>query len=112
MKMATIPEVVRTLGVGRSRIVRAIEKGELRVLKLGNRMLVDLDDASELVKRWDDSGIGIDALSTETGLSVGAIRAAVKEGWLPFHKSGKAFRFDLDEVNRAIELRIAEQLSE
>lgn len=106
MKMATINEVARAVGMSRQRVSRAIDAGALPVLRLGNRRMVDLEEAEKYfaIKRSD--GIGVDALSTATGLSAGAIRQGVRDGWIPHWKYGRYLRFDKDAVFAAIQKRI------
>ena len=48
-------------------------------------------------------------LSEETGLTVTAIRRAVRDGWLPYIKPGKAYLFRMEDVRAAIEKRMEEQ---
>ena len=48
-------------------------------------------------------------VSEETGLTVTAIRRAVRDGWLPYIKPGKAYLFRMEDVRAAIEKRMKEQ---
>lgn len=109
MKLLPIAEVAKEIGWSRQQVVRAIEDGELKPLILGSKRMVDLDKARELAKRAADEGIGIDALSTLTGLTVGAIRTGIAEGWIPCWRKGRAWRFDGQQVIDAIMKRIDEQ---
>ncbi|MDD3212189.1 MAG: helix-turn-helix domain-containing protein [Eubacteriales bacterium] len=104
--MATINEVARAVGMSRQRVTRAIDAGALPVLKLGKRRMIDLEEAEKYfaIKRSD--GIGIDALSTATGLTVSAIRRGIQEGWIPHWKYGRNLRFDREQVFSAIQKRI------
>ena len=70
-------------------------------------MLVDLDVAHDILTK--PAGIGIEELSEKIGLNVSAIRRAVREGWLPYTKPGKAYLFNVEEVRAAIDRRIREQ---
>lgn len=51
-------------------------------MQLGNRMLVDVDAACDVLSRPD--GVTIDVVSAETGLTESAIRRAIREGWMPY----------------------------
>ena len=75
-------------------------------MKLGNRMLVDLDTAKDILKPMKE-GASIEDVSQATGLNITAIRRGIREGWIPCEKPGKAYVFQLDEVLKAIENRMA-----
>lgn len=107
MKFATIREAAVELTISEDRLRRAVRNGDIPHMKLGTRTVVDIDRVAELLKRPE--GVNIATVSSETGLSVSAIRRAVREGWMPCDKSGRAFMFDMDEVRAAIEARIQAQ---
>ena len=86
---------------------RAIASKSLPTMRLGNRMLVDLDTAQSILKPAK-AGASIEDVSQATGLNVTAIRRGIREGWIPYEKPGKAYIFQLDEVLKAIEQRMAE----
>ena len=106
MNMRTISEAARALEVSRQRISRAIAAGELHALRMGKRDLVDMDEARPWLDAKRRDGIGVDAVSTATGLTVCAIRQAVRDGWLPSWKDGRGLRFDLTEVFAAMDARM------
>lgn len=109
MKMLSIAEAAKAIGWSRLQVVRAIEEGKLKPLHMGNKRMLDLDEVLRLAEKTKDKGVGIEELSEETGLAVGAIRAGIAEGWIPCWRKGRAYRFDVHEVIRAIRLRIEEQ---
>ena len=113
MKMLPSGEIAKQLsdlGVARHQVIRAMNAGELRYLPLGGRRLIDLEEARVyFTDRQEDRkahGVGIDAVSGRTGMSVSAVRKGVRDGWLPCRKIGRTLRFDIDEVFAAIEARM------
>ena len=100
MNLKTIREAAAVLDIKESFIRRAVRCGELSVMLLGNRMLVDIDEARDVLSKPD--GVMIDAVSAETGLTASAIRRGVREGWIPYSKVGQRYYFDLDDVRAAI----------
>ncbi|MBQ8109525.1 MAG: hypothetical protein IJ124_05120 [Clostridia bacterium] len=108
MNLQTVRVVCEELGISETRVRRAIADGQLEVLMLGSRTLVDLDTAREIlppiVKRST-----IQDVMRETGLCESAIRRGVREGWLPFDKVGKQYVFDLDAVVEAIKKQMKKQ---
>ena len=107
MKFATIREAAIALGISDNRMRRAVRSGEIPHMKLGTRTVVDIDRVADLLKKPE--GVNITTVSEETGLSVSAIRRAVREGWIPCDKTGKAFLFNMEEVRAAIEARMKSQ---
>lgn len=107
MKFMTIREAAAALNISEGRMRRAVRTGEVPSMQLGTRAVVDVDTVAALLKQPE--GVGIETVSAETGLSVSAIRRAIREGWMPCTKPGKAFVFQMDEVRAAIEARVREQ---
>ena len=107
--MRPVAEAAKTLGIARSRLNRLIGEGRVRTLTLGTKRLVDIEVAKETLDEIRKEGIGIDAISTATGLSVSAIRRGVREGWIPHWLNGRWLRFDEATVCTAIQRRIEEQ---
>ena len=67
MNLKTIREAAAVLDIKESIIRRAVRCGELSVMLLGNRMLVDIDEARDVLSKPD--GVMIDAVSEETAVS-------------------------------------------
>lgn len=105
--LKTIRDAAVALGVSESKLRRAVVAKEVPSMMLGNRTLVDLDAARDILD--EPEGVKIEVVSEETGLTVSAIRRAIREGWMPHTKPGKAYLFKMDEVQAAIERRIREQ---
>lgn len=108
MNLQTVRVVCAELGISEIQVRRAIAAGKLDTMKLGTRLLVDLDTARELLKP-EAMGASIEDVSRETGLNITAIRRGIREGWIPCEKPGKAYVFDLDEVKEAIRRRMKNQ---
>lgn len=108
MNLQTVRTICKELGVAEIRVRRAIANGKLDTMKLGNRVLVDLDTARDVLQPVVE-GASIEDVSQETGLTVTAIRRGIREGWIPCEKPGKAYVFNLDEVKQALRKRMKEQ---
>ena len=87
MKLRTIRDAAEMLGVNENRVRRAARDGRIPSMQLGNRTLVDVDAARGVLSP-EPEGVKIDVVSEETGLTVTAIRRAVRDGWLPYIKPG------------------------
>lgn len=105
MNLQTVRTASAALGVPETVIRRAVNEKKIKTLRLGNRLLVDLDAARELVKQHNNT-ITIEEVSKQTGLSITAIRRGVREGWIPCERPGWAFRFDIEAVKAAIRQRM------
>lgn len=105
MNLITVRMACAELGVSEAAVRRAIASKRLPAMQIGNRTLVDLDTAREVLKpAWQP--VGIEEVSQATGLSVTAIRRGIREGWIPCEKPGRAYEFNLAEVISAIERRM------
>lgn len=107
MTLTTIPNCAKTLQVSEGRLRRAIENGQLPSMPLGNRMLVDTEEARAVLCRPE--GVKIGVVAEQTGLTDTAIRRAIREGWMPCERIGKAYLFDMDAVFAAIKKRMQDQ---
>lgn len=108
MNLQTVRTACTELGVSEVTMRRAVSEKRIKTLRLGNRLLVDLDAAREIFQQ-PDNRVGIEEVSRQTGLSVTAIRRGIQEGWIPCQRPGWAYRFDLDEVMAAIRQRMGEK---
>ena len=107
MKMSTIPEAAKALNVSSSTLRRAVTDGRIPSMHLGNRTLIDIDAVRETFKQ--PQGVKIEEVSRETGLSIGSIRRAITEGWMPCKKYGQCYYFHLPDVVAAIQQQLDEQ---
>lgn len=109
MNLQTVRTVCSELGISEGSVRRAIADKKLPTMKLGNRMLIDLDTAREALQKSRIEGSSIEEVSQATGLTITAIRRGIREGWIPHEKPGKAYIFNIDAVIKAIENRMAEE---
>lgn len=107
MNLQTVRTVCKELGVSEASVRRAITDKRVPVMRLGNRLLVDLDTAKDILKP-QAAGATIAEVSKATGLNITAIRRGIREGWIPCEKPGKSYIFQIDEVIDAIKQRMAE----
>ena len=105
MNLQPISAASKKLGVPDSRIRKAVKEKKLRMMRLGTRMLVDMDEVQEMLAE-EYSGATIKDVMAATGLCDTAIRRGVREGWLTCQKTERGLIFDLDEVLKAIEKRM------
>ena len=61
MNLKTIREAAAVLEINEAAVRRAVRCGELSVMALGNRMLVDIDEARDVLSKPD--GVMIDTVS-------------------------------------------------
>ena len=108
MNLQTVRVVCEELDISEARVRRASADGQLDVLMLGNRTLVDLDVAREKLPPIVN-GATIQDVSRETGLCESAIRRGIREGWLPYDKPGKHYVFDMDAVIKAIKKQMRQK---
>lgn len=116
MKLMTCREASRHLadyGVTQSKIKRGCEAGKYPFLRVGNRILVDLDALMPIV---EEEGRRLELLSTaelamRIGLSESSIRKAVADGWMPCQIVGRNMRFDLEAVQDAVIERMSSKYS-
>ena len=92
MKLVTINEAAPLVGKSPQQLRRGIEAGRYPYVPIGNRKLVDVDELTEIIDR-ESATIGIEEATELTGLTDKVIRRGIREGWLPYIKEGKAYRF-------------------
>ena len=102
MKMTTINEAARALEIPASQIRRGIAEGRYAYIPVGNRMLVDLDELT-LIIRNEKAVIGVKAASELTGLSESTIRRGAQNGWLPCTRKGVHFEFIPGQLLEALQ---------
>lgn len=107
MNLKTIRVTADMLGVSESTVRRAAHDGKIPYIMVGNRSLVDADAAKKVLAGKE--GSSIEDVAAATGLKVNTIRRAIREGWMPCEKSGRAFVFQMDEVKAAITNRMKVQ---
>lgn len=118
MRMMTCREASEALRdkhrVSAAQIKRGCQTGKYPYLKIGNRILVDVDVIrSMLEKEAQESALLSTAeLALRIGMSESTIRRAVSEGWMPCRLQGRNMRFDLIEVQKAITDRMRGKYSE
>ena len=92
MKLRTIPEAARALGMDTQAFRRRVAAGKIPSYDLGGRLLVDVDEAARILET-ERGSIGIREASALTGLTEGMIRRAVRDGLLPCIRVGNGIRF-------------------
>ena len=123
MKLMTCREASEALreqyGITQGQIKRGCEANKYPYLKIGNRLMVDVDKLREILdgeqKRQQLQSLkhqkqkhllSTADLALRIGLSESSIRRAVADGWLPCQVVGRNMRFDLLDVQRAIAERM------
>ena len=115
MRMMTCREAseeLQSYGVTKDRIKRGCLEGKYPHIRIGNRILVDVDMLEEIVSkemRNKDDLLSTQELAQRVGLSESSIRRAVADGWIPCEIVGRNMRFRLIEVQEAIERKMGER---
>lgn len=104
--MMSVPSAAETLGISAYALRRAIRSGQIPVVTVGKKVLVDVDSAKVVLAPRAREGVGIAALAQQTGMTVSAIRRGIDEGWLPHWRAGRAYMFDVSTVEEALERRL------
>lgn len=108
MKLMTCREASEALreqyGITQGQVKRGCLNGKYPYLKVGNRLLVDLDVLRPILdgEQQRQQLLSTADLALRIGLSESSIRRAVADGWLPCQVVGRNMRFDLVDVQRAI----------
>lgn len=107
MNIQTVRTVCKELNVSEQAVRRALANGKLEGLRVGNRVLIDLDAARDILTVPNRLNADIADVQAHTGLSGTAIRRGIREGWIPCEKIGRGYAFDLEQVEAAIRQRMA-----
>ena len=102
MKLKTINEAAVLVGKSPQQLRRGIAAGRYPYVPLGSRKLMDVDELQEIIAQ-EVSTIGMVEAVELTGLNDKAIRRGIREGWIPFTKDGKAYRFKPGELIAALQ---------
>lgn len=106
MNLVTMRAASKALGMSEGVLRRAVAKGQVESMAVGNRRLVDLDQVRHTFAAMAKL-VGMEVVSQRTGLSISAIRRGIAEGWIPCQKPGRAYLFQLEAVAAAIQKRMA-----
>lgn len=111
MRLMTCREASQALsryGITTAQIKRGCADGRYPHMRVGNRIVVDVDALAELLDQLGDlsSLISTAELAQRIGLSESTIRRAVSDGWMPYRVVGRNLRFDYDAVQGAIAARM------
>ena len=104
MRLLTIPEAARILGIPAQMLRRYVRSGRYPSYDVDGRTLVDVDELVPLVMA-ERATIGIKDAAELTGLSEKMLRRGAKGGWLPCEKIGNAYRFVPAQLLAALEGR-------
>ena len=103
-------EYLAGYGLSAGQVKRSAQQGRFPCVRVGNRIMVDVEAADRILadEARESALIGTEQLSEAIGLTPSAIRRGVIEGWLPKRAcSGRALRFDMDEVQAALAAKMA-----
>lgn len=111
MRMRTLNEAaedLKDLNVTRHKLRRGIMEGRYPYLMWGNRYLVDVDQLRYILQREAEKKdtISLSECADALGLSTDTIRSMSRSGMIPCERSGRNYRYKLDNVKRALRLRM------
>lgn len=108
MKFATPSEAAKLFGVSVQKIRRGIKSGEYPHMYVGKHALVDIEKLSPLLEQEKQhrDRISTTELSEATGLKSSTIHRGIEDGWLPYTRDGRHYRFHLETVLEALEKRV------
>ena len=104
MRLQTIPDAARLLGLTTQQLRRGIAAGRYPHYEIDGRTMVDVDALGEIIEA-EKRTISIEEAAELTGLSKTMIRRGARGGWLPCEKIGKAYRFTPARLLEALEGR-------
>lgn len=107
MKLRTITEAAKTLGIPEYRLRRGIAAGKYPSMKWGSRRLVDVEAlgpiiAEERRREADEGNVGLKECAKAIGVSADVLYRMAVEGLVPFTRAGRAYRFRIKDVEAAI----------
>lgn len=108
MKLRTLNEAAAALGVTRRKLREGIRKGLYPAIQWGNRLLVDVDELGPIIeaerqrKAERADMIGLRECADAIGLSAETLRRMAVAGLVPYERSGRYYRFRLEDVENAI----------
>lgn len=108
MKLRTLTEAAKLLGISRRRLRAGIEEGRYPAMEWGNRLLVDVDVLAKIIaeeRRKEASGVGWVGLrecAEAIGVSTETLRRMAQAGVVPYKRHGRFYRFQPAEVEAAI----------
>lgn len=118
MKLMTCTEACKHLedefGMTASQLKRGCLAGKYPWMKIGNRMLVDVDALLPILTKERQEMktlLSTTELAQRIGLSESSIRRGVADGWIPCRIVGRNMRFSLMEVQQAISERMGRKYS-
>lgn len=102
MKLQTIPEAAKALGMNAQQLRRRVQAGQYPSYEINGRVMVDVEELARIVE-IERGSIGIAEAVKLTGLSEGMIRKGVRGGFLPYIKVGNGIRFIPAQLLDALE---------
>lgn len=108
MKLRTLTEAAKLLGISRRRLRAGIEEGRYPAMEWGNRLLVDVDVLAKIIaeeRRREEAReglIGMRECAEAIGVSMETLRRMAQTGVVPCERQGRFYKFRLAEVEAAI----------
>lgn len=109
MRLKTMTEAAKLLGVSRRRLKAGIDDGRYPSLRFGSRIMVDVDVLRPIIFKENRAEaqaqgrmMGLRACAKEIGVSEWTLKAMAETGLVPCRKKGRYWMFDPDAVKRAI----------
>lgn len=107
MKLRTINEAARALGISVTRLRRGIAAGKYPSVQWGNRALVDLDVLGPILeeerqREAAEGTVGLRECAEAIGVSQDALRRMALAGLVPYQRGGRFYRFRIQDVEAAI----------
>lgn len=107
MYLMTVSEATRATGLSAASIRRMIARSDVPHMAVGGRIVVDIDALKAFIASAERPNlIGITELTELTGLSYGAVRRGIHEGWLSAEQCGHKYLLDRDTAINEIMARL------